>query len=194
MDQGPYRGASAGDPDEPPVDPHRPWALQTWTSRLLCPKCGISLFAARKEGYRVDACGTCGGAWLDHATAARAVSEQDLTPAQLSEQASRHAKGVVSLTPRPCPVCRDTLRQRLVPEAPVVLDVCDAHGSWFDPDELRRFIEALVRANPPPPDPEVEEAIRREALLGQFRPPESYEPGGDDLSIWHVLTVLFRLR
>lgn len=195
MNDGPYRGASTVDPEEPPVDPNRPWELQTWTSRRECPQCRVALFAARKEGYRVDACATCGGAWLDHATSTRAVADRNLTPAQLAEVAASHAPGAPTNANRHCPICTQPLRQRLVPEARVVIDVCDAHGAWYDPDELRTVIESLVRANPPPLDPEVEMAIEQEAFKGQFRPPENY--GSEDakpFTAWDVFTVLFRSK
>ena len=192
MNDGPYRAAATVDPDEPPADPQKPWVLQTWTSR---PQCKVALFAARKEGFRVDACATCGGAWMDHEMTQRAVTEGDLTPAQLSDQAAKHAGRVPAARERACPVCNDQLKERLVPEARVVIDVCESHGSWFDADEMRTVIQALVRANPPPLDPSVDEAIRREQFMGQFRPPENYQPG--DMSgptLWDLVTILFGSR
>jgi Zn-finger nucleic acid-binding protein len=195
VNEGPYRGAAAVDPDEPPVDPNRPWLLQTWTSRRECPQCNVALFAARKEGYRIDACATCGGAWMDHELTARAVADADLTPAQLSDHAAKHAGRVPATKGRACPICNGALKEKLVPEARVVIDVCEAHGAWFDADEMRTVIEALVRAHPPPLDPSVDEAIRREAFMGQFRPPENYEPGYvSGPSLWDVVSILFGSR
>ena len=40
---GPYRQPGAREPDEPPIDPARPWLLQTWTSRRICPVCSVAL-------------------------------------------------------------------------------------------------------------------------------------------------------
>jgi hypothetical protein len=69
MSEGPYRAAGNRESEEPPPDAARPWALQTWTSRRACPVCGVALYAARKDGFRVDGCGSCGGVWLSHADA-----------------------------------------------------------------------------------------------------------------------------
>lgn len=189
MNEGPYRGASPIDPDEPPVDPSRPWQLQTWTSRRECPQCAVPLFAARKEGYRIDACGTCGGAWLDHETSRRALEERDLTPAQLSDEAAKRSGRVTQRAGRKCPVCTDPLREELVPDAEVVIDVCDAHGAWFDPREMRLVIQAIVRQRPIVLDRSVDEAIARETALGLFRPPENYQPGGG-VTMGDVISLL----
>lgn len=192
MSDGPYRGTSSTDPDEPAVDPAKPWALQTWTSRRECPQCAVPLFAARKEGFRIDACGTCGGAWLDHLTSERAIEERNLTPAQLADVAASHAPRVPETRERKCPVCTQLLQQTLVPDARVVIDVCSPHGAWFDPDEMRLVIEAMVRRTPPKIDPEVDEIIAREAFKGQFRPPENYDPNdyGTGPTLGDVLALL----
>jgi hypothetical protein len=47
------------------------------------------------------------------------------------------------------------------------------HGAWFDPNEMRRAIEALV--GPPKVDPSVDRLIAEEAERGALRPPENYE-------------------
>jgi Zn-finger nucleic acid-binding protein len=171
----PYRTA-AEDTDEPAPDPRGPWVLQTWTSRRECPDCGVHLFAAKKEGFRVDACGQCGGAWLASAMLTRAVEERTIVPAMLSEMASKHAPAPRPNSPgRKCPDCQDALEARHVEKARVAIDVCGAHGAWFDADEMRRTIEALVK--PPQVDPSVDRIIEEEAKRGAFRPPESYEVG-----------------
>jgi Zn-finger nucleic acid-binding protein len=191
MSEGPYRGASPIDPDEPPADPSRPWLLQTWTSRRECPQCKVPLFAARREGYRIDACGTCGGAWLDHATSARAIKERDLTPAQLSDDAAKRSGRADEAAERHCPVCAVVLRRDLIGIAHVIIDVCDAHGAWFDPDEMRLVIEAVVRQNPIVLDPSVDAAIARERELGRLRPPANYHvPSGFGGGMFHTMNHL----
>jgi Zn-finger nucleic acid-binding protein len=176
MGDDPYRAPSAPPKDEPDPDHERPWAVQTWVSRRACPNCGVALFAARKEGFRIDGCGRCGGAWLDHATAQRAIAARDLTPAVLAEQASSRASGMTALASpgRSCPDCGERLAATLVPDAGASIDVCGAHGAWFDPREMRRVIEAVVRRRPPAVDPEVDRAIARAEALSYFRPPEDY--------------------
>lgn len=46
----------------------------------------------------------------------------------------------------PCPVCRQLMhRVNFARCSHVVVDVCRAHGTWFDRDELRRVVE-FIRA------------------------------------------------
>lgn len=175
---GPYRAQGTLEPDEPPPDPRGPWVLQTWVSRRPCPDCGIALFAAKKEGYRIDACGRCGGAWIDQASIGRAVEERSLVPALLSDEAARRApEPQPDRQGRACPDCQAPLAATRVHDAGVLIDLCDGHGAWFDPRELRAVIEALVRRRPPEVDPEVDRIIAEEARRGALRPPESYDVG-----------------
>jgi Zn-finger nucleic acid-binding protein len=139
-------------------------------SRRACPDCEVPLFAARKEGFRIDACGRCGGAWLDHVTAQHAIAERSLVPAILAEQASARASvGPPAQRARACPDCGVALVATGVRDARTEIDVCAEHGSWFDADEMRAVIEAIVRRRPPEVDPEVDRAIAREQALAALR-------------------------
>ncbi len=188
-----YRRPADRAPDEPPPDPRGPWVLQTWVSRLVCPDCGIALFAARREGYRIDACGACGGAWLGHEEARRAFDERSLAPALLADEAAKRAERRASRGARACPVCREDLVPTEVAEARVVLDVCASHGAWYDPDELRRVITAVVERQRVPVDPEVEAAIAEAAKQGALRPPADYDPT-DRTGFDNVSTVALLVR
>jgi Zn-finger nucleic acid-binding protein len=55
-----------------------------------------------------------------------------------------------SIVPRPateherhCPDCRQVLERDVIAE--VAVDVCDEHGTWFDPRELEQVAVALIR-------------------------------------------------
>lgn len=99
-------------------------------------------------------------------------------PALLSDDASARAIAEApDRTGRACPDCGGALVVTPVLDARVTIDVCDAHGAWFDPREMRAVIAAMVKRRPPPDDPEVDRAIAREARLGALRPPESYDVG-----------------
>jgi Zn-finger nucleic acid-binding protein len=166
----PYRGPGAREPDEPPPDPARPWLLQTWLSRRACPVCAVALYAARKEGFRVDGCGQCGGVWLAHEDADRTFFERHLAPLELAEMAARHAAPPPATPcPRPCPDCRQELA-RLTALGGVVVDRCEADGVWFDADELGLVLDAYVlHHGPKSTPPEVDEAIKNMAALTQLR-------------------------
>jgi Zn-finger nucleic acid-binding protein len=46
----------------------------------------------------------------------------------------------------PCPVCKQMMnRVNFAHCSNVIVDVCRAHGTWFDRDELRRVVE-FIRA------------------------------------------------
>jgi Zn-finger nucleic acid-binding protein len=143
MTEGPYRKPSQPDPQEPPPGA-KPWELQTWTSRRMCPTCSIPMFGARQDGFRIDACGTCGGAWLAHEEAQRMITARSSTPAKLSEQAAAAAPNR-QLVPegRPCPDCQTSLERHHI--YPCDVDSCKVHGTWFDAHELRACAEASIR-------------------------------------------------
>ncbi len=111
---------------------------------LCCPRCARTLEEVRSATKAVLMCGKCGGVWVDRETAdylAR-VSDPDL------ETAVRRGVGVVVALPRhartasiSCPVCEDATRYVPIEGSGQGVDVCDAHGTWFDRDELSLFIE-----------------------------------------------------
>jgi len=122
-------------------------------SPYSCPRCGGRMQIGRAPDAVLHACGRCGGIWIDNAATRRVVE------GKLSEDAQRLARAV-DVHPAPtiqsdayrqeatqdrgrprCPVCGDALVQVLTDEARhgiagVQLDVCPAHGTWFDRREL----------------------------------------------------------
>lgn len=42
-----------------------------------------------------------------------------------------------------CPVCKEQTRRVSVPGTRHDVDVCDAHGTWFDCDEMAAFAESF---------------------------------------------------
>jgi Zn-finger nucleic acid-binding protein len=116
--------------------------------RLPCPRCADYLVETRVHETVLSACKGCGGVWLDAATVARLRQARS---ADVDAAAARIAARVISLAPPDrtltiaCPVCRQHLRRVAIPGMPQVIDVCDAHGTWFDraeADELSLFISA----------------------------------------------------
>jgi Zn-finger nucleic acid-binding protein len=117
---------------------------------LLCPGCGSERLRSRRlghEGLAVSECAVCGGLWLDNtvfeivATRARIGSLGDLglAPPQPAIPPSPPAPGQHLY--RPCPVCRNLMnRHNYGGASGVILDLCRAHGIWFDRDELPRIL------------------------------------------------------
>jgi Zn-finger nucleic acid-binding protein len=155
----PYRRAAGREPDEPPLDPAKPWALQTWVSERNCPRCEKALFAARKDGFRIDACGLCGGSWLATADALRMVEQRSSVPSDLARIAS--AQGIFpdpGPEGRPCLDCGKPLQRFRIPGGPEI-DTCDRDGTWFDAHELEELARTILKRLPPMPTPDADRAI-----------------------------------
>ncbi|MFO0742500.1 MAG: zf-TFIIB domain-containing protein [Labilithrix sp.] len=140
----PYRGPSPRAAAETAIEGDAtPWELRTWPSERSCPVCAIPLFAASKDGYRLDACGKCGGAWIAHRDVRRMIDTSSKTPIDLARMAdSVPAAAEAAPAARECPECRSALVTENL--AGVDIDVCDQHGTWFDRHELRHVAVALV--------------------------------------------------
>lgn len=129
-------------------------------TRLPCPRCAAWLVEANTRDAVLSTCRHCGGAWLDAATVERLKRARD---ADIDAAAARvAARGTEGAPPDralsiACPVCRERLRREAIPGTSKTVDVCSAHGTWFDgadADELRSFIAAFeaLRADGAPDD------------------------------------------
>ena len=95
-------------------------------------------------------CPKCEGLWVDAASLEQICAERERQAAVLGlpQSAGGSGAGVVEVNIRylPCPVCRKLMnRVNFAHYSNVIVDVCKAHGTWFDRDELRRVIE-FIRA------------------------------------------------
>jgi Zn-finger nucleic acid-binding protein len=195
-----YRDAARREPDEPKPNADRPWEVQTWTSRLTCPRCQVTLFAARRSGIRVDACGACGGVWLATDDARRMLETRSRVAAELAGKAASRASSL-AYTPgdASCPECGVTLARTVVPPANIEIDVCAKDGTWFDRGELARVLEVLMPAPlapiaqafapapafaPVAPGPSAEEIAR--AVVQEQRDRELYAKVTGDVLAWLV--------
>jgi Zn-finger nucleic acid-binding protein len=104
------------------------------------------LFAA-PERAGVHGCGACGGIWADIATSQLIAAVLDPALVDLADRAASHAARVSRGAPLPeggtrrCPSCAAALVR--VNSASTNLDVCGAHGTWFDRGELQRVSRVL---------------------------------------------------
>lgn len=149
---------------------------------MLCPACSSPLDRADAPAAVLFLCARCGGAWLDNAAstqlAAAALSRLALDYAhEASQRAAAAVEGGAyrsgaATTPRErrCPVCRAPLSDAFVQQAIVHLDICAAHGTFFDRDELIAVHTAFEN--------EKLGMKERRATLGaiihKFRPGKSY--------------------
>jgi Zn-finger nucleic acid-binding protein len=119
-------------------------------ARLHCPRCAAGLLERRIGPGLVAGCKACGGLWLETAIVERLRAAHD---GALEEELRRPFGVVIVMGPTPnrqanisCPVCAGPLRKVDVPETIHTIDVCDAHGTWFDTRELPVIIDAFEAA------------------------------------------------
>lgn len=93
-------------------------------------------------------CPRCDGIWADPETLQEICTQREKQAAVLSmpAPATQAASPEMHFRYLPCPVCHKLMnRVNFAQGSHVVLDVCRAHGTWFDRDELRCTVE-FIRA------------------------------------------------
>ena len=100
-----------------------------------CPRCLVQRLRGRADEPGALACRECHGVWLT------AAAVHGVIPASLGPLSGLPAVGTGHAALR-CPECDDPLVQRAI--FGVEVDVCDAHGVWFDHREVEH-IRAAAR-------------------------------------------------
>ncbi len=113
-----------------------------------CPACAKPMAGAKVGDLDVNACQACGGLWLDRAMFEQLGASRERQGAVLGALPAPSEPPAATLGPvryRPCPVCRQYMnRVNYAKRSGVVIDVCKAHGLWFDQDELRRILAFIA--------------------------------------------------
>ena len=117
---------------------------------LFCPSCRAEMNAVVVGGAGLSECPRCGGIWADTSSFQQICADRERQSAVLgmaAELPKAEAAGDAGLVRYvPCPRCRKLMnRMNFARCSGVIVDVCKAHGTWFDRDELRRIVE-FVRA------------------------------------------------
>ena len=116
-----------------------------------CPRCFERwALGNRKVEAEARGCAACQGVWLSHTAARRLIEEPFGALAGLP----RVEAGNAALR---CPVCDVSLERHRV--ADVEIDVCAAHGVWFDHKEVER-VQAAARR------PRVSDGLATAAAIG----------------------------
>jgi Zn-finger nucleic acid-binding protein len=112
----------------------------------LCPRCKVGMKAANVGTTRLLECRTCEGIWVDAETLQEICAEREKQAAVL-DMPSHAEQGVAfeeNVRYVPCPVCHQLMNHvNFAHCSRVIVDVCKAHGTWFDKDELRRTVEFI---------------------------------------------------
>lgn len=115
-------------------------------SARLCPRCQVQMKAVTIGTNHLLECDTCDGIWADAASLEQLAAEREKQAAVLGMPAPPAEAPEVEKNIRyvPCPECRKLMnRVNFAHCSCVIVDVCKAHGTWFDKDELRRAIEFI---------------------------------------------------
>jgi Zn-finger nucleic acid-binding protein len=119
-----------------------------------CPRCAAQppphLLAHVVDGTLLDECHGCGGVWIDAAAFASVVKDRERQAALADVAVASTPESVPSpdLQVRyiRCPDCGQLMnRQNFGKRSGVIVDVCKAHGVWFDRDELSAVIKFVMK-------------------------------------------------
>lgn len=112
-----------------------------------CPRCRDGTHLERKKvgEHTIDSCLKCSGVWLDHTVLDKLLlhsNQQKSSQAMLGYQFTkitdlkRHKVSYL-----PCPECEHVMHRRnFAQKSGIIVDVCSAHGIWFDKKELAAAI------------------------------------------------------
>jgi Zn-finger nucleic acid-binding protein len=118
------------------------------TAAESCPRCHTPMTVVSVGSMTLAECGTCKGVWVDADAFDRLCSDRE------AQAAVMHGNSLQTPAPsraekihyRPCPRCGKMMnRVNFAKYSGVVLDVCRAHGTYFDRDELHRVV-AFIQA------------------------------------------------
>ncbi|MBV9339857.1 MAG: zf-TFIIB domain-containing protein [Acidobacteria bacterium] len=113
----------------------------------LCPRCRVAMQAMQIGDSNLRECPRCDGIWADPETLQGICTRRERQAAVLTMPAPAcEAPGLEkNFRYVPCPVCHKLMnRVNFAQGCHIVLDVCKAHGTWFDRDELRRTVEFIT--------------------------------------------------
>jgi Zn-finger nucleic acid-binding protein len=146
----------------------RPWQ---------CPHCDRDLATVKLGEVELHGCGRCAGIWISNDNAAKVIASPDRAFWQLANRAARLALHARPRQATPlCPACQQALGRTVAYE--LLLDVCQAHGTWFDTGELGALVMNLrARAQADPSAAVQVKCIgcgssvpQRETLVGELGP------------------------
>jgi Zn-finger nucleic acid-binding protein len=119
-------------------------------SAELCPRCRAGMNAVVVGGANLRECPNCEGTWVDPETLRQICADQEKQAAVLAVNPAAASGAPLAFDTHihylPCPVCRELMnRVNYAGCSNVIVEVCKAHGTWFDRDQLRQLVE-FIRA------------------------------------------------
>lgn len=121
----------------------------TSSLKSMCPCCELLLKPADIGGTRISECDICGGIWLDTASFQKICeSREQQERVMIYNPSTDSAKPQTEIRAGkfyiPCPECGELMNQKnFAGCSGVVIDVCKAHGIWFERQELQRIVNFI---------------------------------------------------
>lgn len=123
-------------------------ASRTELTKHLCPRCKSAMDPVQVGTSSLEECGRCHGVWADKQTVEQICASSEQQAAVLGIASVETKEQEMELEEKiryvPCPDCGQLMnRVHFANCSKVIVDVCKAHGTWFDKDELRRIVEFI---------------------------------------------------
>lgn len=114
---------------------------------IVCAVCDTQMMEVTLGATTVAECPKCDGLWLEQKKFAQICEEREHHTTILGMSANiPEAELPKSFRYVRCPICAEfMLRVNFATYSGVVIDVCQAHGIWFEKNELQRIIN-FIRA------------------------------------------------
>jgi Zn-finger nucleic acid-binding protein len=115
-----------------------------------CPRCAAGLHPRLVGDLVIDECAACLGVFLDHIAIKRVIVDRARARAEalLGALPRTEVQAVPAAGQKmylPCPICHVVMNRRLFATgAGVIIDVCRAHGTFFDAGELPVIIDFVM--------------------------------------------------
>jgi len=141
-----------------------PQPLVEGEAEVPCPDCGCLMPPREVGAVPLAECPHCNGLWVPgdrfEALVARAVeAAREAETSALLGRPPRRTGGTptIQVRYRKCPVCEAFMQRRNYRKCSgVILDVCRAHGTWLDADELEAIAGFILSNGGVPPEPQLE--------------------------------------
>jgi Zn-finger nucleic acid-binding protein len=106
-----------------------------------CPSCHLPLESQSLDGEILERCERCGGEYVARDALGRLLSRYAASPSSRETAYTRPSPFSDPVRYRKCPACGEMmLRKNFRESSGVIVDVCAAHGVWFDRGELATIL------------------------------------------------------
>jgi Zn-finger nucleic acid-binding protein len=172
----------------------------------LCPRCEVAMLGRTVGEFPVMGCPKCSGLFVHHETF---EMMQDNTQ-RIVEVTDGQIRPVVepeaSVQYLRCPVCRLMMnRKNFAGASGVIIDICRAHGIWFDAGELEGIMTFISKGGLRDARARQLESLESEEKLVKYRsqaPNSGASHGGylggsyekeSDFDLYYIVRGIFRL-